>query len=251
MINLTVDYRQTATNMYGVTFNVGDKIVIGSSLRVASSGLVGCMRDLAINGVEIEPRYVVQTERVVGEIALDNCNYVDPCKRPNTCEHNGKCFVQNDRTTCDCKGTGYIGKNCHFTKYRKTCEELALLGYTKSDVYLIDIDGNGIYPPAHVKCDFQSLENATKTIVELNLPSQVDVRKTMFEDFSYNIIYREFSAEMLQELISHSLYCTQSIRYECFKAPLDLHSATWFQSSYENTTVDAIGSVKRWVKFSL
>lgn len=141
VINLTVDYRHFATNMYGVTFNVGNKIIIGSSLRVASSGLVGCMRDLEINGVEIEPRHVVQTERVVGEIALDNCNYVDPCKRPNTCEHDGKCFVQNDRTTCDCKGTGYIGKNCHFTKYRKTCEELALLGYTKSDVYLIDIDG--------------------------------------------------------------------------------------------------------------
>lgn len=143
------------------------------------------------------------------------------------------------------------------------------MGYTKSDVYLIDIDGNGnfslssnfqlnftrnlkftgIYPPAHVKCDFQSLENATKTIVELNLPSQVDVRKNSFEDFSYEIIYREFTHEMLQELISHSLYCTQSIRYECFKAPLDLHSATWFQSSYQNTTVDAIGNVKRYLLY--
>lgn len=97
VINLTVDYRQTATNMYGVKFNVGNKIIIGSSLRVASSGLVGCMRDLEINGMEIEPRYVVQTERVVGEIALDNCKYIDPCKRPNTCEHNGQCYVQNDR----------------------------------------------------------------------------------------------------------------------------------------------------------
>ena len=61
-------------------------------------------------------------------------------------------------------------------KHRKTCEELALLGYTKPDVYLIDIDGNGRFPPAHVKCEFQSLEDSTKTIVEHNLPSQV-VRK--------------------------------------------------------------------------
>lgn len=58
-------------------------------------------------------------------------------------------------------------------EHRKTCEELALLGYTKPDVYLIDIDGNGRFPPAHVKCEFQSLEDATKTIVEHNLPSQV------------------------------------------------------------------------------
>lgn len=50
---------------------------------------------------------------------------------------------------------------------------------------------------------------------------------------------------MLQELISHSLYCHQQIKYDCYKAPLDLHSATWFISSNNNNTVDYIGDVKR------
>ncbi|XP_049315176.1 axotactin isoform X4 [Bactrocera dorsalis] len=244
-ITFTVDYHLRQSQMFGLTFNIGDKLIIGSSLKSAASGLVGCIRDIEINGHLIEPRHVVKTERVVGEVALDNCNYIDPCKRPNTCEHGGKCFVKDDRVTCDCKHTGYIGKNCHFTKYRKTCEELALLGYTKSDVYLIDIDGNGVFPPAHVKCDFQSLENATKTIVEHNLPSQVDVRSASESDFSYNIRYREFSPDMLQELISHSLYCTQYIKYDCYKAPLELHSATWFTSSAKNLTVDFLGNAKR------
>ncbi|XP_073839835.1 axotactin isoform X2 [Musca autumnalis] len=244
-IKFTVDYHHQRTEMYGLTFNIGDKLIIGSSLKSAASGLIGCIRDIEINGHLIEPRHVVKTERVVGEVALDNCQYIDPCKRPNTCEHGGKCFVKDDRVTCDCKHTGYIGKNCHFTKYRKTCEELALLGYTKSDVYLIDIDGNGVFPPAHVKCDFQSLENATKTIVEHNLPSQVDVRSSRDSDFSFNIRYREFSPEMLQELISHSLYCTQYIKYDCYKAQLELHSATWFTSSAKNYTVDFLGNVKR------
>lgn len=72
--------------MFGLSFNIGNKIIIGSSLKQAASGLVGCMRDLEINGVEIEPRRIVKTGRVVGEIALDNCKYVDPCKRPNTCK---------------------------------------------------------------------------------------------------------------------------------------------------------------------
>lgn len=244
-ITFRVDYRQNVTQTYGLTFNVGDRVIIGSSLKAATNGLVGCMRDLEINGIPIEPRNVVKTERVVGDVSLDNCKYIDPCKRPNTCEHGGKCVVKDDRITCDCKSTGYIGKNCHFTKYRKTCEELALLGYTKSDVYLIDIDGNGVLPPAHVKCDFQSLENATKTIVEHNLPSQVDVRSKTEMDFSYEITYREFSPEMLQELISHSLYCTQHIKYDCYKAPLELHSATWFSSSMRNNTVDFLGNVNR------
>ncbi|XP_030373394.1 uncharacterized protein LOC115623264 [Scaptodrosophila lebanonensis] len=244
-IKFTVDYRHTLSQMFGLTFNIGDKLIIGSSLKSAALGLVGCIRDIEINGHLIEPRHVVKTERVVGEVALDNCNYIDPCKRPNTCEHGGKCFVKDDRVTCDCKHTGYIGKNCHFTKYRKTCEELALLGFTKSDVYLIDIDGNGVFPPAHVKCDFQSLENATKTIVEHNLPSQVDVRSARESDFSFNIRYREFSPHMLQELISHSLYCTQYIKYDCYRAQLELHSATWFTSSAKNQTVDFLGNVKR------
>jgi hypothetical protein len=244
-ITLTVDYRKTDKKMYGLSFNIGDKVVIGSSLKAATSGLVGCMRDLEVNGVPIEPRYVMKTERVVGEVAVDNCKFVDPCKRPNTCEHGGKCFVKDDRITCDCKGTGYIGKNCHFTTYRKTCEELALLGYTKPDVYLIDIDGNGVHPPAHVKCDFQTLADETTTIVEHNLPSQIDVRSSRDEDFSFEIKYREFSSEMLQELISHSLYCSQRIKYDCYKAPIGLHSSTWFTSSFKNNTVDYIGNVKR------
>lgn len=101
-------------------------------------------------------------------------------------------------------------------------------------------------PIAHVKCDFQSLENATKTIVEHNLPSQFDVRSRGEVDFSINITYREFSPEMLQELISHSLYCTQYIKYDCLKAPLDLNSATWFTSSDENNPVDFVGDAKRY-----
>ncbi|KAI8426434.1 hypothetical protein MSG28_005270, partial [Choristoneura fumiferana] len=153
--------------------------------------------------------FVINTERVVGEVAIDDCRYVDPCTRPNTCEHGGICSIREDRVICNCESTGYIGQNCHFATFRKTCEELALLGYTRNDVYLIDIDGNGKFPPAHVK-----------------------------------IKYREFTAEMLQELISHSLFCRQYIKYDCNMAPLELHSATWFVSS-SSDTVDYLGDVKR------
>lgn len=219
-------------------------MIVGSGFKI-NAGLVGCMRNVVVNGDHLEPRMVLQSERVVGEVALDDCQFVDPCHRPNTCEHGGKCSVKEDRLTCDCKNTGYIGKNCHFAEFRKTCEELALLGYTKPDVYLIDIDGNGRFPPAHVRCEFQSEEDSTKTIVEHNLPSQVDIRSATKKDFSFSIKYREFNAEMLQELVSHSLNCSQYIKYDCFKAPLELHSATWFISS-ANHTVDYLGDVKRF-----
>ncbi|KAK2576796.1 hypothetical protein KPH14_005433 [Odynerus spinipes] len=241
-LNILVDYRNKQSKLFAMTFELGDKVIIGSGK--SNAGLVGCMRDIQVNGQKIEPRYIINTKKVVGEVALDNCQFVDPCKRPNTCEHGGKCSVKEDRITCDCTDTGYIGKNCHFAQYRKTCEELALLGYTQDDVYKIDIDGNGRFPPALVKCEFQSIEDSTKTIVEHNLPSQVDVRSISESDFSFSIKYRQFTAEMLQELISHSLYCSQYVKYDCYKAPLELHSATWFLGS-KGTTVDYIGNVNR------
>ena len=53
-------------------------------------------------------------------------------------------------------------------------------------------------------------------------------------DVVFNLTYREFSAEMLQSLISQSLHCKQNIRYDCYKAPLELHSYTWFRSAAGN-----------------
>ncbi|XP_050508450.1 axotactin [Diabrotica virgifera virgifera] len=242
-ITLTLDNRTKQEKIGDMKFAIGDKIKVAAGSRT-NAGLVGCMMDIMVNGVILEPRSILQSERVVGEVTLDDCRFIDACKRPNTCEHGGKCSVKEDKLTCDCANTGYMGKNCHFAQYRKTCEELALLGYTKPDVYLIDIDGNGKFPPAHVRCEFQSPEDSTKTIVEHNLPSQIDVRSPSEKDFTFTIKYREFDAEMLQELVSHSLNCSQYIRYDCQKAPLELHSATWFISS-ANETVDFVGEVKR------
>ena len=54
--------------------------------------------------------------------------------------------------------------------YKRTCEELALLGYMKSGVYEIDIDGNGPHPPANVRCEFETHSGLRKTVVEHNLP---------------------------------------------------------------------------------
>lgn len=51
-------------------------------------------------------RYVINTERVVGEVAIDDCRYVDPCTRPNTCEHDGVCSIREDRVICNCDNTG-------------------------------------------------------------------------------------------------------------------------------------------------
>jgi hypothetical protein len=78
------------------------------------TGLVGCVQEVEVNGEPLEPRFVVRSGYKKGQVSLDNCQLVDPCKRPDACKHGGKCSVKDDRVTCDCVGTGYIGKNCYF-----------------------------------------------------------------------------------------------------------------------------------------
>ncbi|XP_050531839.1 axotactin isoform X2 [Daktulosphaira vitifoliae] len=246
LLTLNVNGNNKTTFLNGIQHFLADQtITIGSGIGGKGSfGLVGCIREIWLDGDFLEARYMVKTNRTTGQISIDNCQLVDPCKRPNACEHDGKCSVVDDEVICDCKGTGYIGKNCHFAQFRKTCEELALLGYTKPDVYLIDIDGNGKFPPGHVKCEFGA-QGDSKTIVEHNLPSQIDVRSAAESDFSFTITYRDFPPEMLKELILHSLHCSQYIKYDCYKAPLDLHSATWFTSAAQDEIINFIGNAKR------
>lgn len=143
-VTLIVDNREKQERLGDIKFSIGDKIKISAGSR-ANAGMVGCMREIIINGEQIEPRRILQSERTVGEVTLDDCKFIDACKRPNTCEHGGKCSVKEDGLTCDCTGTGYIGKNCHFTLHRKTCEELALLGEFFRDCFVHAIGFRGCW----------------------------------------------------------------------------------------------------------
>ncbi len=81
---------------------------------VGYKGFIGCVKDVTVNGMKVDPRVVLATVGATREISLDNCQLVDPCHRPNACEHGGRCSVVDGRVACDCTGTGYTGKNCHF-----------------------------------------------------------------------------------------------------------------------------------------
>lgn len=231
---------------------LSQSITLGTSNHKPNSGFKGCMRRIEIGGQLIDSRHIVGTNNQIGDIALDNCKFIDPCHRPDVCEHGGKCNVENDTVSCDCSDTGYEGKRCHFAKYKRTCEELALLGYSESGVYKIDIDGNGPYPPSHVKCKFEQNDSSggeTKTIVEHNLANETDVWSPNDgdkADFVLDLTYREFSSEMLLSLISQSVQCSQHIKYDCYKAKLGLFQYTSFKSADpRESKVVSIGDASR------
>ncbi|XP_075524717.1 axotactin isoform X3 [Dermacentor variabilis] len=241
-VELTIDFNRKLKDTYPRRVELVGPLVIGGFPKQHVMGFVGCFRDIYVEKEWVDPRKVVGTEYAHGEVSLDNCQLINPCNNPNACEHGGQCYLDGSRFKCNCNGTGYTGKTCHFSTFKRTCQELFLVGYRKSGTYKIDIDRNGPLPPAHVECDMQRPDGSIATKVNHNMQREMVVRKYGLEGFYMDITYREFTPEMLQSLVHASKQCYQHISYECFKAPLGLESYTWLESSAGRHYVTSIGS---------
>ncbi|KAG8179803.1 hypothetical protein JTE90_025970, partial [Oedothorax gibbosus] len=241
-VTLLVDYRQAAKAEFTHPLEFLSQLVLTTSAKNEERGFIGCMRDIYVAGDWIDPRTVVDTQKVSGKVSLDSCLLVNLCNNPHACEHGGRCYVEKGETNCNCNNTGYTGRTCHFSLYKRTCEELYLVGYRKKGVYTIDIDRNGPLPPAHVYCDMGDGQSTIATRVENNMPTEMVVRKAGMKSFSIDVTYREFTPAMLQSLVKHSKVCSQFIKYECFKAPLGLRTYTWMESSGTSHYITSIGS---------
>lgn len=240
-VTLQVDYRYLTKGTFLHPLEFQSQMIITTSARHAERGFIGCIRDIYVSGDWIDPRTVINTNQVSGKVSLDSCQLVNLCNNPQACEHGGRCYAEKGETKCDCEGTGYTGKTCHFSLHKRTCEELSLVGYRKKGVYVIDIDRNGPLPPAHVYCNMGD-NGAIATEVANNMPTEMVIRKAGMESFYIDITYREFTPTMLQSLVKHSKSCSQHIKYECFKTPLGVRTYTWLKSSGSDEYITSIGS---------
>ncbi|KAG1674869.1 Contactin-associated protein-like 3B [Nymphon striatum] len=159
LLHVIVDFNDEITKTFKENNVIQlDSITLGGSIH--HQGFVGCMRRIALADSLIDTRELVI--KPVPGISIDNCQLVDPCKRENACEHGGKCSILNNEVVCDCTGTGYVGKTCHFSIYNRSCEELYSSGYRKSGIYKIDIDRNGPFPPSLVFCNMDGKDVGTE-----------------------------------------------------------------------------------------
>lgn len=229
-VNMMVNNKKQGKEGPGkLTFS--PEVTIGKNALEEFPGFIGCIRKLIIGGTQLDLRTVVGTPMVNKGVTYDNCQVLGPCEGPQACEHGGKCSVdKDDEVKCDCSGTGYSGKRCHFSLYKKSCEQYRQIGLKSSGVYRVDLDGNGPLPPAYVKCSFNSLLRETYTIVEHNVDEEYEVRRPGIKDFKLDVQYRDFTPEMLTALVSQSKSCRQEVEYQCRRAPLNLSTQTWFSS---------------------
>ncbi|XP_069996175.1 axotactin-like isoform X4 [Penaeus vannamei] len=218
-------------------------ITIGSNVLDLHPGFVGCIRDLDLGGEPVAARAIVGTPVATKDVTFDNCEVLGPCERPGACEHGGKCTVVDDDISCNCTGTGYTGKTCHFSLYRRSCEQYRQIGFNATGIYKIDPDGNGPLPAAYVNCSYSKVTRETTTVVVHNLPEDYLVRSKGMKDVQLELEYRDFTPEMLKSLVSRSKSCSQDIEYKCRRSPLKLSTRTWF-SSPSDDFFTSLGSLK-------
>lgn len=264
----------------------GDLVKFGESSSVP---FTGCMRRIKINGHLFDSRDfvtnsaslsplltnlnqhnitsaplgptqsdVISSRMSQGYVTLDSCQLVIPCASLNPCKNNGTCKINElGEPECDCSKTGYIGKRCHFSSYKQSCQDLFLSGQRKSSHYLIDLDRNGPMKPIRVRCNMEEGNEHIETVLSHNLPAEYLIRRSQTKDVLLDITYlafhhmytgdgfyihddndevaRQNQNLMLRSLIGHSLYCRQYFRYECRSAPLELGNKTWMEAPFPKT----------------
>ena len=101
----------------------------------------------------------------------------------------------------------------------KTCQDLANLGLTQSGTYQVDPDGpDSVAEPIMVTCDFTT--NTTEIIHDKN--TEIKIEKCIDGENGCHQTFLNYDAPMdqIRALVAASETCEQSIRFDCFLAPL-------------------------------
>ncbi|VDK42950.1 unnamed protein product [Anisakis simplex] len=175
------------------------------------------------------------------------CNFQEMPEKKQLCENSEATFCKNhiecikkgNIPVCVCK-KGFAGEHCQFSTLPWNCDDVLTSGNTEPGTYIIDVDGSGPLLETYVNC-----QNG-KTIIPHNMPNQTLMRAKDLGDLRFRINYRLFNEDQLRHLRDFSEECTQTMRYECVKAPLGFSwRKTWFTSLYDHEfsrLMDAGGS---------
>lgn len=197
----------------------------------------------------------ISSRMAQGYVTIDSCRLVNPCLTLNPCKNGGICKINEfGEPDCDCSKTGYTGRKCHFSNYKRSCLDLYLSGQRKSSFYLVDLDRNGPLKPIRVRCNMDAGVNHIETSLSHNLPAEFLIRRSSATDIYLDITYlafhhlythdgfymhddnsesaRNLQDAMLRALIGQSTFCKQHFRYECRSAPLYLGNSTWMEVPY-------------------
>ena len=102
----------------------------------------------------------------------------------------------------------------------KNCQDLAAIGYTQSGTYQLDPDGKDVgEDPIDVVCNFD--DNTTEIVHDQTSPITIQ-NCILSNELGCHETALDYKVPITQirALIESSEYCEQSIRFDCFLAPL-------------------------------
>merc|ERR1711953_699612 len=106
----------------------------------------------------------------------------------------------------------------------RTCQDLANIGVTESGTYQLDPDGpDSIAEPIMIFCDFTT--NVTEIVHDME--SEVKIENCPDGGNGCHVTQLNYDAPMdqIRALIAASETCEQSIRFDCFLAPLMVYGS--------------------------
>ncbi|CAG7823734.1 unnamed protein product [Allacma fusca] len=188
-----------------------------------TSGFIGCMRQIAIDGNYRLPGNWKKDEEMCCQddpIILNACQMTDRCS-PNPCEHGGICKQNSEEFECDCDATGYTGSVCHTSLHPVSCQSHRNLhGSNQRTNIKIDPDGSGPLESFYVSCQYYQ-NGATETIIHHKHdsgPTTVngyDKPGSFIQEISY-----DGSLTQIEGVLNRSSSCEQFIRFECQSSKL-------------------------------
>jgi len=216
---LTVDRNPMITTRL-IEIRTGPYYLIGGGLY-GDTGFIGCMRKITIDGQYKPPTSWKLGEEIINEedVLIDSCHMTDRCN-PNPCEHGGVCKQNSRDFYCECDDTGYAGAVCHTSLNWFSCIQFQNKHpesrYTET---VIDVDGSGPIPPAHVKCEFFP-DGRNITYVEHSHMESTKVDGFEERGSFQQLIHYYAPNEMMETLINRSSTCVQKLGYNCKRSRL-------------------------------
>ncbi|CAH8432973.1 unnamed protein product [Schistosoma guineensis] len=239
-LNISVDRIKVWRNISAIFVHMNmnrnlyfDKVSYIGGGRPQRYSFQGCLRQIRINGIDVEWDKLDPTTRH-RSIINGSCMIQDRCN-PNPCKHEAPCSQTGSTFYCDCTNTGYAGAVCHQSEYFTSCSEAGLFyALQQSTINItIDMDGSGVLEPIEVTCDFTD-QNTVMTMLHHDAPDDVVVDGYQAPgSYRRKLNYGRADRETLGELVRRSVECDQSLTYQCWNAKL-LQLPAGGGTTYEN-----------------
>ena len=192
------------------SFVSGSEVYVGASQR----GFVGCMRDLLVQGHQVNISTVYRSK-----VKENKCNLVDRCLQ-NPCKNGGKCVQQWNFTSCDCSRTSFKGPKCESPAFfMQSCADWWAAGKTANSYYRINPQHS---KPFIVYCNMSN-ENGPSTVILHSRTNKVisvksDIKKGNY--YQHDILYENNNEQNIKDLIASSTHCRQYLQYKCYNSVL-------------------------------